>query len=357
MDIKIQLVEKEKPNEDTLKFGKVFTDHMFSMEYSPEDGWHNARIEPYHDLVLSPACQIFHYGQEVFEGLKAYRGKNGSIHLFRPEMNGKRMESSCKRLCIPPVPVEDFVEACSLLTQIERSWIPHKMGNSLYLRPFIIATDVGLGVHPSSHYLFIIIASPSGAYYRNGMEPVSIIIEDEYVRAVRGGMGFAKTGGNYAASLVGQEKAYEYGYEQVLWLDGVERKYIEEVGAMNIAFILGDTMVTPSLTGSILPGVTRDSVIQLCKDFGLKVEERRISVEELVSSLENGTLKEAFGTGTAAVISPVGRFKYKNKEYLVNDGKIGPVAKKLYNTLLGIQNDLIDDPHGWRYEVVKGATD
>lgn len=342
---------KEKPHQEKLSFGKIFTDHMFVMNYTEGKGWYDPRIVPYQNLSLAPSAMVFHYGQEMFEGLKAYCGDDGKVYLFRPDMNAKRTTATNKRLCIPHLPEEDFVQAVKAVVDVDRDWIPKQPGTSLYIRPFIIATDEFLGVAPSQNYLFIVILSPSGAYYENGLEPVGIWIEDEYVRAVRGGMGFAKTGGNYAASLIAQVKAHDDGYSQVLWLDGVERKYIEEVGAMNIFFKIDGKIVTPMLNGSILPGITRDSVIHLCKFWGLPVEERKISVDELLEAHKNGTLEEVFGTGTAAVISPVGKLRYENDVMVIGDGKIGEISQKLYDTVTGIQLGKLEDKFGWRLEV------
>ena len=352
LDIKVTKTAnpKAKP-EGPLGFGKVFTDHMFLMDYTEGIGWHDARIEPFHDLTLSPACMTFHYGQTMFEGMKAYRGADGECWLFRPDMNAKRTNNTNRRLCIPQLPEEDFVQAVRALVSLERDWIPTAPGTSLYVRPFIIAADPFLGVRPSETYIFCVILSPSGAYYASGLEPVGIWIEDDYVRAVRGGMGFAKTGGNYACSLAGQVKAHNDGYSQVLWLDGVERKYIEEVGAMNIFFKIDGTIVTPMLNGSILPGITRDSTLTLCRHWGLPTEERRISVDELIAAQHAGKLEEVFGTGTAAVISPVGKLRYKDDVFTIGDGSIGPVSQKLYDTVTGIQLGTLPDEFGWRVEV------
>ena len=338
---------KQKPDGKNLGFGKIFTDHMFVMNYTEGQGWHDARIVPFQDLTLSPACMVFHYGQEMFEGLKAYRGADGKARLFRPIMNARRTNASNARLCIPELPEEDFVQAVSAVVKVDEAWIPSEPGTSLYIRPFIIATDAFLGVAPSKTYLFIIILSPSGAYYASGLKPVGIWIEDDYVRAVRGGIGFAKTGGNYAASLAAQVKAHDDGYSQVLWLDGVERKYIEEVGAMNIFFKIDGKIVTPMLNGSILPGITRNSVIELCKSWGMPVEERKISVDELIEAQKTGKLEEVFGSGTAAVISPVGKLRFKDDVMVIGDGNIGPVSQKLYDAITGIQNGTADDPFGW----------
>ncbi|MGN0556478.1 MAG: branched-chain amino acid aminotransferase [Acutalibacteraceae bacterium] len=343
---------KQKPKAgEPLGFGKIFTDHMFIMDYETGKGWHDPRIVPFQKLEFSPACASFHYGQTMFEGMKAYKGTDGKYYVFRPDMNAKRTNNTNERLCIPHLPEEDFVQAVKTLVSVEKDWIPHDAGTSLYIRPFIIATDEYLGVRPSDHYMFIIILSPSGAYYASGLDPVGIWIEDDYVRAVRGGMGFAKTGGNYAASLIGQVKAHNDGYSQVLWLDGVERKYIEEVGAMNIFFKIDGKIVTPMLSGSILPGITRDSVLTICKDWGLPVEERRISVDELIEAQKSGKLEEVFGTGTAAVISPVGKLRYKDDVMVIGDGGIGEISQKLYDTVTGIQLGTIEDKFGWRVEI------
>lgn len=352
LDIKITRTTspKAKPA-GKLGFGRIFTDHMFVMEYTRGKGWHDPRIEPYHDLTLSPAAMVFHYGQEMFEGLKAYKGKDGTNYLFRPDMNAKRTNDTNDRLCIPRVPVEDYVQAVKAIVSVDQDWIPTEPGTSLYIRPFIIATEPFLGVDVSETFLFLIILSPSGAYYESGLEPVGIWIEDDYVRAVRGGMGFAKTGGNYAASLAAQVKAHGDGYSQVLWLDGVERKYIEEVGAMNIFFKIDGKIVTPMLNGSILPGITRNSVLELCRSWGMDVEERRISVDELLQAQKDGKLEECFGSGTAAVISPVGKLRYQDEVMTIGGGKIGPVSQKLYDTVTGIQLGELEDPFGWRVVV------
>ncbi len=350
LDIKITktTTPKEKPQDESkLGFGKIFTDHMFIMNYTEGEGWHDARIVPYENISLSPAAMVFHYGQEMFEGLKAYRGENGEPRLFRPDMNAKRTNATNERLCIPQLPEEDFVEAVKALVKVDADWIPKAPGTSLYIRPFIIATDDFLGVAPSKTYMFMIILSPSGAYYASGLAPVGIWIEDDYVRAVRGGIGFAKTGGNYAASLAAQVKAHDGGYSQVLWLDGVERKYIEEVGAMNIFFKIDGKVVTPALSGSILPGITRNSVVTLCKSWGYEVEERKISVDELIEAQNSGKLEEVFGTGTAAVISPVGTLRYKDDVMTIGDGSIGELSQKLYDTVTGIQNGTVADEFGW----------
>ena len=356
LDIKITKTTQPKAKPEAgqkLGFGKIFTDHMFIMNYTEGKGWHDARIEPFHNLSLSPAAMVYHYGQEMFEGLKAYKNDKGEVFLFRPDMNAKRTNATNDRLVIPQLPIEDFVQAVSAVVDVDRDWIPTEPGTSLYIRPFIIATDEFLGVAPSKTYLFMVILSPSGAYYESGLAPVGIWIEDEYVRAVRGGIGFAKTGGNYAASLIAQQKAHDAGYSQVLWLDGVERKYIEEVGAMNIFFKIAGKVVTPALSGSILPGITRDSTIQLCKSWGYEVEERKISADELLKAQQDGTLEEVFGTGTAAVISPVGKLRYKDTVMTIGDGTTGKLSLKLYETITGIQTGILPDTMGWRVQVGK----
>ncbi len=354
LDIRIErtTTPKEKPAPgQKLGFGKIFTDHMFVMNYTAGKGWHDARVVPFQNISLSPAAMVYHYGQEMFEGLKAYKGENGEVYLFRPDMNAKRTNNTNDRLVIPQIPEEDFVQAIKAVVDVDRDWIPTEPGTSLYIRPFIIATDEFLGVAPSKTYLFMVILAPSGAYYESGLAPVGIWIEDEYVRAVRGGIGYAKTGGNYAASLIAQQKAHDAGYSQVLWLDGVDRKYIEEVGAMNIFFKISGKVVTPALNGSILPGITRDSVITLCKSWGYEVEERKISADELVQAQKDGTLEEVFGTGTAAVISPVGKLRYQDDVMTIQDGQTGPLSLRLYEAITGIQLGKLPDERGWRVKV------
>lgn len=354
MSIRIELTNtpKAKPQDESkLGFGKIFTDHMFIMDYDTGLGWHDARIVPYAPIELSPASMCLHYGQEVFEGMKAYRTANGDIQLFRPEENFKRLNSSNERLVIPEIDVDFAIEALKKLVEIEKDWVPHADGAALYIRPFIIAVDPFLGVRPGDKYMFIIILSPSGAYYASGLDPVDIYVEQKYVRAVRGGMGYTKTGGNYAASLKAQDEAHEQNYSQVLWLDGVEQKYIEEVGAMNIFFVIDGEVVTPSLQGSILPGITRKSAIEICKSKGIAVSERRISIQEIADAYDNGKLDEIFGTGTAAVISPVGSLKWGDKVMKVNDGKIGTISQMLYDTLTGIQWGKIEDEFGWTEKI------
>ncbi len=352
LDIQVTKTTKPKAKpEGPLGFGKYFSDHMFIMDYTQGKGWHDARIVPFQDITLSPASMVFHYGQEMFEGLKAYRGEGAACYLFRPEMNAKRSNMTNDRICIPRVPEDDYVQAVHALVQLDQDWIPSDPGTSLYIRPFIIATEPYLGVDISKNFLFMIILSPSGAYYESGLAPVGIWIEDDYVRAVKGGMGFAKTGGNYAASMAAQVKAHDAGYSQVLWLDGVERKYVEEVGAMNIFFKIDGKIVTPQLNGSILPGITRDSVLTLCRSWDLAVEERLVSVDELLAAQASGKLEEVFGTGTAAVISPVGKLRYKDDVMTIGKGDIGPISQKIYDTVTGIQLGKLPDPFGWRYTV------
>lgn len=349
MDIKIELTKqpKEKPDMDKLGFGNYYTDHMFEWDYTDGIGWHDARIVPYHSLTMDPASMVLHYGQTTFEGLKAYLGKNGVIRLFRPEKNMERLNNSNERLVIPKFDVDFAVKAIKTLVSIDKDWIPTGEGTSLYIRPFIIATDVHVGVHPSHTYKFMVILSPVGQYYKEGINPVKIYVEDEYCRAVRGGMGFTKTAGNYAASLIAQHTAEQRGFTQVLWLDGVHKKYIEEVGTMNIMFVINNEIITPELNGSILPGITRRSAIELLRDKGYKVTERKISIDEVYEASLNGTLSEVFGTGTAAVISPVGELIWDDKEIIINGGKIGPISHTIYNTITGIQSGAIEDTYGW----------
>lgn len=343
---------KSKPaDQSKLGFGKLFTDYMFVMDYEEGKGWFDPRIEPYAPISLDPSAMIFHYGQGIFEGLKAYKAADGRILLFRPDMNFKRANVSNERLCIPQIDEAFAIEALIKLIDVEKDWIPTEPGTSLYIRPFIIATDPYLGVKPSSTYKFMIILSPVGAYYPEGLNPVKIYVEDEYVRAVRGGIGFAKTPGNYAASIRAQEKAYELGYTQVLWLDGIDQKYIEEVGTMNVFFVVDGEILTPALNGSILAGVTRDSTINLLKSWGYKVNERKINIEELKQAYDEGKLQEIFGTGTAAVISPVGELNWEGHKMVINNGEIGTLSQKIYDTITGIQSGKLEDTMGWTVEV------
>lgn len=342
---------KQKPNPDTLEFGTVFTDHMFIMNYTEEKGWHDGRIVPYAPVSLDPAAAVFHYAQEMFEGLKAYKTKEGKILLFRPDMNAKRTTRTNERICIPAIDEELFVEAVKAVVSTDADWVPEKEGTSLYIRPFIIASEPFLGVRASKEYLFMIILSPVGAYYKGGLTPTKIFVEDEYVRAAQGGTGYSKIGGNYCSALKSQEKAHEKGYSQVLWLDGVERKYVEEIGTSNAFFMIGEEVITAPLEGTILPGITRDSVITLMKDWGVKVSERRLSIEDIFDAYDKGELKEVFASGTAAVISPVGELGWKDRKALVNDGRIGELSQKLYDTLSGIQLGKVEDKFGWTVEV------
>lgn len=353
-DIRIELTKtpKEKPTDESkLGFGHIFTDHIFVMNYDTGEGWHDARIVPFDNVSLSPAAMCLHYGQEIFEGLKAYRTADGTIQLFRPDENYKRMNVSAERMVIPKIDEEFMIEATKKLVEVEQDWVPHSDGASLYIRPFIFATDPYVGVRPADHYLFLIILSPSGAYYSTGLNPVKIYVEQKYVRAVRGGTGFAKTAANYAVSLKGQDEAHDQDYEQVLWLDGVEQKYIEEVGSMNIFFVIDGEVITPELTGSVLPGITRKSALEVCRSKGIKATERRITIEEVAKAYDEGKLDEVFGTGTAAVISPVGHLKWGDKIMTINNNEIGPISQMLYDTMTGIQWGKIPDEFGWTVKI------
>jgi branched-chain amino acid aminotransferase len=351
ISITLSTTHKPKPQDDKLVFGKTFTDHMFVMDYSADQGWHDPQIIPYQPIQLDPSAMIFHYGQTVFEGLKAYLSKEGKILLFRPERNMQRMNQSNDRLVIPKIDEKLVLEGLKQLILVDREWIPKSEGTSLYIRPFIISTEPSLGVHPASSYKFIIILCPVGSYYKEGIHPIKIAVESRYVRAVAGGTGTAKTAGNYASSLKAQEVAEESGYSQVLWLDGVEKKYVEEVGSMNIFFKINGVVVTPVLNGSILEGVTRNSIIQLLKHWNIPVEERRIAIDEVYQAHKEGKLEEVFGTGTAAVISPVGELLWNNEKIIVSEGKTGELSMKLYNTLTAIQVGNEPDPFGWVMEV------
>lgn len=353
MEIKIIKSEKKSvmPEESALGFGKVFSDHMFVMDWEAGKGWYDARIIPFSNISIHPASTVLHYGSEIFEGLKAYRAENGDIQLFRPIENIRRMNNSALRMCLPTIPEDDMLKAITTFVEVEKDFVPYSFGTSLYLRPFMFGNDESLGVHTVARATFMIIASPSGSYYKEGINPVKIMIESEDVRAVKGGTGEAKCGGNYAASNRAGDKAAKKGYSQVLWLDGVHRKYIEEVGAMNVMFKIDGEIVTPALTGSILPGITRKSCIEVLKSQGYKVSERLLSVDELISACKEGRLEEAWGTGTAAVVSPIGRLMYEGVEYDVNGGKIGAVTQKLYDTLTGIQWGKINDSFGWIYKI------
>ncbi|MBW2487706.1 MAG: branched-chain amino acid aminotransferase [Deltaproteobacteria bacterium] len=338
---------KEKPDESKLGFGTLFTDHMFIMDYEPDKGWHSARIAPYGPMALDPSTMFLHYAQGAFEGLKAYRTESGSIQLFRPQENFKRLNRSCRRLCMPELDENFALDALKQLLTMEKDWVPGAPETSLYIRPTLIAMDPYLGVRASHTYRFFIILSPVGAYYPEGFNPVKIQVTHEYVRAVRGGVGEAKTPGNYAASILAGEKAHKEGYSQVLWLDGVEQKYLEEVGSMNIFFVINDEIVTPELNGSILPGITRDSVIRLARHWNDKVSEKKISIDELMQAHADGKLQEVFGSGTAAVISPVGEIKYGDQVITISGGEVGPVALKYYKAITDIQYGKAEDPLGW----------
>ena len=349
MDIKFEKRAelKQKPDEKNLGFGKYYTDHMFMMDYDEGQGWHDACIVPYGPIPMEPTCVTLHYAQETFEGMKAYRTAEGKIQLFRPEMNARRMINSNARLCMPAFPEDMFIEAVKAMVKVDADWVPSEPETSLYIRPFMFATEGALGAHASSSYKFVIVLSPSGAYYKEGVNPVRILIEDELVRAVKGGTGFAKCGGNYASSLLAQKKAAEQGCAQVLWLDGVERKYVEEVGTMNVMFKIAGEIYTAAIDGSVLPGVTRDSIIHILRDWGYTVNEGKLSVDDLMKAGHDGTLEEAFGTGTAAVISPIGEFLYKDDSVRINDFKTGELTQKLYDYLTGIQWGREEDKYNW----------
>lgn len=355
MEIRVELTKNPKPkpqDENKLGFGKIFTDHMFVMDYQDGQGWYDPRIIPYQPIELDPAATCLHYGQLIFEGLKAYRTDDGSIVMFRPEKNMERLNNSDERLCMPTVDIDFMVSALKKLVEVEKDWVPSSPGTSLYVRPFVISTEAFLGVHPANSYKLLVILAPSGPYYPGGLSPIKIYVENNYVRSVRGGTGYTKCAGNYAASLKAQVEAEEKGFAQVLYLDGVERRYIEEVGAMNIFFALEDEVVTPELNGSILPGITRDSVISLLESWNMPVSERRISIEEIAEAHANGKLKEVFGTGTAAVISPVGELTWGEKKMIIGDNKIGSLSQRLYDELTGIQRCELEDRFGWVCKVV-----
>ena len=347
---------KEKPTDESkLGFGKIFTDHMFMMDYAAGKGWYNARIIPFGPITIHPASTVLHYGAEIFEGLKAYRAADGTIRMFRPMENIQRLNRSAERLCLPELDEEGALDILNTMVELEKDWVPHSEGTSLYIRPFMYGNDPHLGVHAVKEATFVVICSPVGAYYPEGLNPVKIAIEAHDVRAVRGGTGYAKCGGNYAASLRAGEKAEQKGYTQVLWLDGVEQKYIEEVGAMNVMFKINGKIVTPALdSGSILPGITRKSCLELLRDWGFEVEERQISVDELFAAAASGALEEAWGTGTAAVVSPIGQLYYQGSSYTLCGGKIGQTAQKLYDNLTGIQWGKLEDAHGWSHIVCNG---
>lgn len=338
---------KAKPDTDSLSFGTRFTDHMFLMDYDPERGWHDGRIVPYGPISLDPAASVLHYAQEMFEGLKAYRTKDGGVQLFRPEKNEERAKRTCERICIPPLPDGAMVEAVKALVAVERDWVPDKENTSLYIRPFIIATEPFLGVRDAYNYLFAVILSPVGPYYKEGLAPTRIYVEDEYVRSVKGGTGEVKIGGNYAVGLRSEKKAHEKGYAQVLWLDGIERRYVEEIGTSNAFFVIDGEVVTAPLLGTILPGITRDSVITLLRSWGIPVSERRLAIEDVYAAYAEGRLSEVFASGTAAVISPVGELCWGDKPMIINGGQIGSLSRRLYDELTGIQYGRVEDRFGW----------
>jgi len=353
MDIRIEknTAPKPKPDWNNLGFGEFFSDHMFMLDYVAGKGWHDARIIPYGPISMEPSAMVLHYALEVFEGMKGYPCPDGKIRMFRPYDNAARINRSAARFCMPPIPEDDFVESIRRLILIDKDWVPRAEGTSLYIRPFIYSDQSNVGVRLPDVFKYVVILSPVGAYYKEGLNPVSIYVEDEYVRAAKGGTGYTKCGGNYAASMIAQKKAKDLGYTQVLWLDGVERKYIEEVGTMNVMFKTKGEILTPELGDSVLPGITRASAMQLLRDWGYPVAERKISIDELHAAAKNGDLEEAFGTGTAAVISPIGLLCIHGERLQVGDGRIGPTSQRLYDTLTGIQWGRLPDPHNWTYEV------
>lgn len=353
LDIKIEktTAPKAKPDSKNLGFGKYFTDHMFIIDHTEGEGWHDARIVPYHPVALDPAAMVFHYALESFEGMKAYRQPDGSIRLFRPDKNAQRMINTNKRMCMPALSVEDFVQAVKTLVATDADWVPSAEGTSLYIRPFVIATEPHLGVRPSATHQFMIICSPVGAYYESGLNPVKIFVEDEYTRACPGGTGFTKCGGNYAGSLISQVKGHALGYEQSLWLDSTEHKYVEEVGSMNCFFKIDGTVYTAPTIGTVLPGVTRMSCIELLEKWGVPVSQDRLAIATVMEAAKNGKLEEVFGSGTAAVISPVGELRYEDEVAHIGDGKIGELTQKLYDTITGIQWGKIPDNMGWTVAV------
>lgn len=348
IQVKLTSAPKAKPTDESkLGFGSIFTDHMFLMNYEAGKGWYDPRVVPYGDFPMDPASMVFHYGQAIFEGTKCYRREDGGLQLFRPADNLARMTRSAQRMGMPALDEETALAGLKKVVEIDQDWVPHQDGTSLYIRPTMIALDAQLGVHAAKKYLFFIILSPVGAYYKEGLKPVGIYVEDEYVRAVRGGVGFTKCAGNYAASILAGEEAAKKGYAQVLWLDGVEQKYVEEVGSMNMMFAYGNKIVTPMLNGSILPGITRDSILKLAKQLGYEVEEKKLAIADIFADAKSGKLTEAFGTGTAAVISPVGKLCWKDEVLTIGDGNIGAVSQKLYDTLTGMQYGKVEDTNNW----------
>ena len=346
---------KVKPDPDHLKFAEVFSDHMFMMEYDEGQGWHDGRIVPYQKIELDPASCVLHYAQMMFEGMKAYKTADGHVQLFRPEMNAQRLNRTNDRMCIPHIDEELFVEAVKATVAADIDWVPDRPGTSLYIRPFIIADEVSFSVLPSKHYRFMIILCPSGPYYAGNMGKLSatrIFVEDEYIRSARGGTGFAKCGGNYAGGMRASMKALEYNCKDVLWLDAAEHKYVEEIGTSNAFFMIDDEVITAPLEGTILPGITRNSVIALLREWGVKVSERKLSLDELFTASREGRLKEVFATGTAAVISPIGTLCYNGEDYVINNNQVGDTAQKLYDILYGTQTGAVEDTHGWINRIV-----
>ena len=341
------MAKKDKPRDKDLAFGNVFTDHVFVANFHEEKGWYDPRVEPYGPLPLDPATAVLHYGQSLFEGLKAFRGKDGAIRLFRPQKHVERLNRTAHRMTIPPIDPELILRSWTTLVDVDRDWVPSSVGTSLYIRPTVIASEAFLGVRPAKEYLYYVILSPVGPYYPEGLAPTKIKVIDNYVRAVAGGLGEAKTAANYAASLYAAEEAKHEGFTQVLWLDGVHHKYVEEVGTSNIMLRIGDEVITPPLAGTILAGVTRDSALTLMREWGMRVSERAITIDEVTEAAHKGTLKEVWGTGTAAVISPVGELAYKGERIVVGDGGIGALTQKLYDTIVGIQYGAVPDTHGW----------
>jgi branched-chain amino acid aminotransferase len=345
--IKTQNLKAKPTDTSKLGFGKIFTDYMFTMRYDSNEGWHDAQIEPYKSFQFDPSTTILHYAQGIFDGLKAFKNDKDEIRIFRPMENMLRLNRSAERMCIPNFDVNVAMEGLKELINLEKEWIPTAKGTALYIRPTIIATDAALGVHASHSYIFYIILSPVGSYYANGLKPTKIFVEDFYVRSAVGGTGEAKCMGNYAASLIAGEKANKLGFDQVLWLDAKENKYAEEVGSMNMFFVIGNEVITPMLTGSILPGITRKSIIEILKKYGYKITERKISIDEIIEAANNGKLNEAFGTGTAAVVSPVGLIQYKGIDYKINNEQMGEITSFLYDTLTGIQTGIKQDEFNW----------
>ncbi len=354
MNITINLVDKEKrpaPTEENLGFGRIFTPHMFVMTWETEKGWHDARIQPFAPFEISPASSVLHYAQEIFEGMKAYRQAKDRIVMFRPEMNAARMNRSAARMDMPEIPVDDQLEILTRLIDIDRDYVPRTRGNTLYIRPAMMGDSHSLGAHSASRFIYFVILSPSGSYYPRGLAPTRLKVERRYVRAVKGGVGFAKTGGNYAASFKGTTEAIAEGFDQVVWLDGKENRYVQEAGAMNIMFVADGKLYTGALGDGILPGITRDSVLMLAKEMGLETIERPIDIQEVKRWADEGRLTEAFGTGTAAAISPIGELNFAGEPIIPGDGQIGPIARHMYETLLGIQYGELEDRYGWIYPV------